>query len=124
MAVYTEVTDEELRAFLETYDVGSLMSYRGIAEGVENSNFMLHTDKGAYILTLYEKRVAEDELPFFLGLMNHLASRGIECPTPVRNRAALLIVGDDLVKKAVTRRLVSGGIEQNWELAVEEKSRA
>ena len=87
MAVYTEVTDEELRAFLETYDVGSLMSYRGIAEGVENSNFMLHTDKGAYILTLYEKRVAEDELPFFLGLMNHLASRGIECPTPVRNRA-------------------------------------
>lgn len=87
MAVYTEVTDEELRAFLETYDVGSLMSYRGIAEGVENSNFMLHTDKGAYILTLYEKRVAEEELPFFLGLMNHLASRGIECPTPVRNRA-------------------------------------
>ncbi len=87
MAVYTEVTDEELRAFLETYDVGSLMSYRGIAEGVENSNFMLHTDKGAYILTLYEKRVAEDELPFFLGLMNHLASRGIECPTPVKNRA-------------------------------------
>lgn len=86
MAVYTEVTDEELRAFLETYEIGSLMSYRGIAEGVENSNFMLHTDKGAFILTLYEKRVAEEELPFFLGLMNHLASRGIECPTPVRNR--------------------------------------
>ena len=86
MAVYTEVTDEELRAFLETYEIGSLMSYRGIAEGVENSNFMLHTDKGAFILTLYEKRVAEEELPFFLGLMNHLASRGIDCPTPVRNR--------------------------------------
>ncbi|MEP5261246.1 MAG: homoserine kinase [Nitratireductor sp.] len=90
MAVYTEVTDGELRAFLETYDIGSLMSYRGIAEGVENSNFMLHTDKGAYILTLYEKRVAEEELPFFLGLMNHLASRGIECPTPVRDREGQL----------------------------------
>ncbi|MAM95543.1 homoserine kinase [Parvibaculum sp.] len=90
MAVYTEVTDEELRAFLETYDIGSLMSYRGIAEGVENSNFMLHTDKGAFILTLYEKRVAEEELPFFLGLMNHLASRGIECPTPVKDREGQL----------------------------------
>tara|TARA_R110002110_G_scaffold6054_4_gene30584 strand:- start:3666 stop:4631 length:966 start_codon:yes stop_codon:yes gene_type:complete len=87
MAVYTEVSDEELQAFLATYDIGTLMSYRGIAEGVENSNFMLHTDKGAFILTLYEKRVAESELPFFLGLMNHLATRGINCPTPIRNRA-------------------------------------
>ena len=65
MAVYTEVTDEELRAFLETYDVGSLMSYRGIAEGVENSNFMLHTDKGAYILTLYENAWRKTNFPSF-----------------------------------------------------------
>lgn len=87
MAVYTEVSDEELRAFLATYDLGDLLSFKGIAEGVENSNFLLHTNKGFYILTLYEKRVVEEELPFFLGLMNHLAERGLTCPTPIRNRA-------------------------------------
>jgi homoserine kinase type II len=87
MAVYTEVSDEELRAFLATYDLGELLSFKGIAEGVENSNFLLHASKGFYILTLYEKRVAEEELPFFLGLMNHLAERGLTCPTPIRNRA-------------------------------------
>lgn len=86
MAVYTEVSDEELRAFLTTYDLGDLLSFKGIAEGVENSNFLLHTDVGFYILTLYEKRVVEEELPFFLGLMNHLAERGLTCPTPIRNK--------------------------------------
>lgn len=86
MAVYTEVGDEELEAFLEPYGVGKLLSCKGIAEGVENSNFMLHTDKGAYFLTLYEKRVAKKDLPFFLGLMNHLAAKGIACPVPLRDR--------------------------------------
>ncbi|MEX0840513.1 MAG: homoserine kinase [Parvibaculum sp.] len=86
MAVYTEVPDEELTAFLAAYDIGALLSYKGIAEGVENSNYMLHTDKGAYFLTLYEKRVAARDLPFFLGLMIHLAEHGINCPTPIRNR--------------------------------------
>jgi homoserine kinase type II len=85
MAVYTDVEDEELEAFLEPYGIGRLLSYKGIAEGVENSNFMLHTDKGVYFLTLYEKRVAENDLPFFLGLMNHLAAKGIACPVPLRN---------------------------------------
>ena len=66
MAVYTDVAAEELAEFLESYDIGELLSYKGIAEGVENSNFLLHTSKGAYILTLYEKRVAEDDLPYFL----------------------------------------------------------
>ena len=66
MAVYTDVADEELAEFIKGYDIGELLSYKGIAEGVENTNFLLHTSKGAYILTLYEKRVAEDDLPFFL----------------------------------------------------------
>lgn len=86
MAVYTEVSDEELGTFLAAYDVGSLRSYKGIAEGVENSNFLLQTDKGSYILTLYEKRVAPQDLPFFLGLMDHLAAKGIACPTPIHGR--------------------------------------
>ncbi|KAB7739877.1 homoserine kinase [Parvibaculum sedimenti] len=86
MAVYTEVDDDELEAFLATYDIGELRSYKGIAEGVENSNFLLHTTAGTYLLTLYEKRVAPEDLPFFLGLMNHVASKGIACPVPIRDR--------------------------------------
>ena len=86
MAVYTEVSDAALTAFLDGYDLGSLLSYKGIAEGVENTNFYLHTTAGSFILTLYEKRVREEDLPFFLNLMGHLARAGIACPLPVRNR--------------------------------------
>ena len=86
MAVYTDVAAEDLAEFLKGYDIGELLSYKGIAEGVENSNFLLHTTKGAYILTLYEKRVALDDLPYFLSLMAHLAERGVRCPQPAMNR--------------------------------------
>jgi homoserine kinase type II len=86
MAVYTDVAAEDLAEFLKGYDIGELLSYKGIAEGVENSNFLLHTSKGAYILTLYEKRVAVDDLPYFLSLMAHLAERGVRCPQPAKNR--------------------------------------
>ncbi len=86
MAVYTEVSDEELGAFAANYDLGELWSYKGIAEGVENTNYLIHTASGPFILTLYEKRVLPKELPFFLDLMDHLASSGIKCPTPVRGR--------------------------------------
>ena len=86
MAVYTEVTDEALEAFLAEYNIGSLVAYRGIAEGVENSNYSLKTAQGDFILTLYEKRVDPADLPWFLGLMEHLARRRITCPQPVRAR--------------------------------------
>jgi homoserine kinase type II len=86
MAVYTDVSADDLTRFLSVYDIGELLSYKGIAEGVENSNFLVHAGAGNFILTLYEKRVAEDDLPFFLGLMEHLAARGITCPQPVKNR--------------------------------------
>jgi homoserine kinase type II len=86
MAVYTDVAADELAEFLSGYDIGELLSYKGIAEGVENSNFLLHTSAGHFILTLYEKRVAKGDLPFFLGLMTHLAAHGINCPQPVQNR--------------------------------------
>lgn len=86
MAVYTDITEVELGAFLRGYEIGELLSFKGIAEGTENSNFLLHTTGGSYILTLYEKRVERDDLPFFLGLMEHLATRGVTCPLPVHRR--------------------------------------
>src|SRR5215470_6255741 len=87
MAVYTDVGAEDLQQFLAAYDIGELLSYKGIAEGVENSNFLVHTRRGSFILTLYEKRVAAADLPFFIGLMEHLAARGLTCPQPVKTRA-------------------------------------
>jgi homoserine kinase type II len=91
MAVYTDVSADDLGAFLAGYDLGDLLSYKGIAEGVENSNFLVHTSRGNFILTLYEKRVAAGDLPFFLGLMEHLSARGITCPQPVKNRAGEIL---------------------------------
>lgn len=87
MAVYTDFTDEELSKFIAGYDLGAVLSVKGIAEGVENSNFLLATEAGQFILTLYEKRVNAADLPFFLGLMEHLAERGINCPLPVHTRS-------------------------------------
>jgi len=86
MAVYTDITEQELAAFLSEYSIGTLTSYKGIAEGSENSNYLLHTTEGTYILTLYEKRVDVGDLPFFLGLMHHLAAKGLSCPLPVARK--------------------------------------
>ncbi len=86
MAVYTDITDDELSAFLADYDVGQAVSFKGIAEGVENTNYLLQTDVDTYILTLYEKRVDPDDLPFFLGLMDHLAAQDFPCPSPIHAR--------------------------------------
>jgi homoserine kinase type II len=86
MAVYTEVSDEELAAFIASYGLGELLSFKGIAEGVENTNYLVHATRGTFILTLYERRVLPQDLPFFLGLMEHLAAHGVSCPTPVRDK--------------------------------------
>lgn len=91
MAVYTEVSDDELARFLDGYALGRLLSFKGIAEGVENTNYLVHTTDGTFILTLYEKRVDPADLPFFLGLMEHLSEGGVTCPLPVRdNRGHVL----------------------------------
>jgi homoserine kinase type II len=87
MAVYTDVGADDLTRFLAGYDLGALLSYKGIAEGVENSNFLVHTQRGNFILTLYEKRVAAGDVPFFLALMEHLAKQGINCPLPVHTKS-------------------------------------
>lgn len=86
MAVYTDVSAAEMADFIARYDIGTLTSFHGIAEGVENSNFLVQTTGGTFILTLYEKRVARGDLPFFVGLMQHLAARGLSCPQPVARR--------------------------------------
>ena len=86
MAVYTEVSDEDLDAFVDAYDIGTVLSCKGIAEGVENTNYLMQTDQAQYILTLYEKRVASEDLPYFLNLMKYLADAGIPCPTPLHGR--------------------------------------
>ncbi|MFW8645929.1 phosphotransferase [Rhizobium beringeri] len=91
MAVYTDIAEDDLKWFLTEYDTGTLLSYKGIAEGVENSNFLLHTSKDPLILTLYEKRVEKNDLPFFLGLMQHLAARGLSCPLPLPRRDGALL---------------------------------
>ena len=87
MAVYTDVGEDELSRFIAGYDIGGLLAYKGIAEGVENSNFLVHAERGNFILTLYEKRVNVKDLPFFLALMEHLAQHGITCPLPVHNKS-------------------------------------
>ena len=86
MAVYTEVTDKALAQFLSRYELGKVLSLKGIAGGVENTNYLLHVEAGSYILTLYEKRVATKDLPFFIGLMDHLSKAGFPCPQPIRDR--------------------------------------
>ncbi len=86
MAVYTDVSDDELDAFLNDYDLGEVLAFKGIAEGVENSNFLLRTERGTYILTLFEKRVNRDDLPFFLDLMAHLVQNGLNCPLPIARK--------------------------------------
>jgi homoserine kinase type II len=91
MAVYTDVTDDALMAFLLDYDIGTVVAFRGVTEGVENSNYSLRTTGGDFFLTLYEKRVDPNDLPWFLGLMEHLARRGLVCPQPVRGRDGLAL---------------------------------
>ncbi|MCE2516292.1 MAG: homoserine kinase [Alphaproteobacteria bacterium] len=91
MAVYTRVDENELNAFLADYDLGRATSFSGITEGVENSNYRLSTTEGEFILTLYEKRVNTDDLPFFVDLMAHMADHSITCPQPVADRNGVVL---------------------------------
>ena len=91
MAVYTQVSAEALAAFLAAYDVGTLVSAKGIAEGVENSNYLVETSAGRFILTLYEKRVAASDLPFFMALLDHLDAKGLPVPPAIAARDGVAI---------------------------------
>ena len=91
MAVYTKITDIELNEFLENYNISKVISFQGIAEGVENTNYLIQTLESSYILTIYEKRVKSSDLPFFLGLMDHLASSNFPCPTPIYSKKGKIL---------------------------------
>ena len=85
MSVYTEVSPAALADFLRCYDIGQVAALRGIAAGIENSNFFLDTSQGAYVLTIFE-RVGREELPYFLELTAFLGQRGVPCPEPIADR--------------------------------------
>jgi len=107
VAVYTDISDAELEAFLARYDLGTPISFKGIAEGVENSNFLLETDRGRYFLTIYERRVRGEDLPFFLGFMQHLAQHGFPSATPIAARDGELL-GDLRGKPAAIVSFLTG----------------
>ena len=85
MAVYTQLTKGEIDKLLEGYNLGSLVNFKGINEGIENTNYRIATNKGKFILTIFENRVKNSNLPFFLKLMNHSKKFGVECPEPLKD---------------------------------------
>ena len=87
MAVYTHLTADDLAGLIAEYDVGELVSAKGIAEGVSNSNWLIETTSGRFILTMYEHRVEASDLPFFLGLLDHLSAKGSPVPRTIHDRA-------------------------------------
>ena len=91
MAVYTTIADDEIASLLQNYEIGNLLSLAGIAEGVENSNFILRTDKATFILTIYEKRTDPADLPFFMDLKRHLNDAGINCPLPIADKSGQVL---------------------------------
>ena len=86
MAVYTSINQNELDKFLQNYDLGLFVSYEGIVEGVENTNYKIITETGNYILTIFEKRVFAQDIPFFMSLQKHLSEAGFACPLPIANK--------------------------------------
>jgi len=110
VAVYTQIDGADLNSFLAPYNFGELRGFSGIAEGVENSNYLLLTERGRYILTIYEKRVRPSDLPFFLSLMRHLASKGIACPVPVTGSDGRIL--RDLVGKPAAVLTFLAGVEE------------
>ncbi|WP_343560258.1 homoserine kinase [Kiloniella sp. b19] len=109
MAVYTEVPDSEVQEFLTHYNIGEVTALKGIAEGVENTNFFLSTTEGQYILTLYEKRVNADDLPFFLGLMDHLSQKGLSCPQVISDKK-----GQQLGRLCDRPAAITGFLQGMW----------
>ena len=112
MAVYTKLTEEEIKSFFSKYDLGNLLNYKGIKEGIENTNYFIQTEKGKFILTLYEKRVNEKDLPFFIGLMKNLFDNKFPCPEPIININGNYI-SEVASKKAAVISFLDGKAKKN-----------
>ena len=112
MAVYTKLSDNNLRQFFLKYNLGKLLNYKGIQEGIENTNYSIETDVGKFILTVYEKRVEEKDLPFFMGLMKNLFDANFPSPKPVINKNGNYIT-DIVGKKAAVVSLLNGSVKKN-----------
>jgi len=107
MAVYTKLSEEELKDFFTKYNLGKLLNYKEIKEGIENTNYFIQTEAGKFILTLYEKRVEEKDLPFFIGLMRNLFDKNFPSPEPIVNKNGNYI-SEILGKKAAVVSFLDG----------------
>jgi len=112
MAVYTKLSEIELKEFFSKYDLGKLLNYKEIKEGIENTNYFIETEIGKFILTLYEKRVEEKDLPFFISLMRNLYDNNFPSPEPIINRNGNYI-SDILKKKASVVSFIKGNSKKN-----------
>lgn len=107
MAVYTKLTKDEIINHLKNYQIGELLEFKEIVEGIDNSNFILKTTKGKYILTVFEARIDKEQLPFFINLKLHLSKKGISCPEPILDNKGLAIV-EIKEKKSIIASFLSG----------------
>lgn len=112
MAVYTRLDAHEISLHLQNYQLGKLINFKEIIEGIDNSNFILETEKGKFILTIFEKRIDKNELPFFINFKLHLAKEGVFCPCPIPDNSGETIV-DLKGKKSVIVSFLSGATLRN-----------
>jgi homoserine kinase type II len=112
MAVYTKLSEKELKEFFLKYNLGKLLNYKGIKQGIENTNYFTETEKGKFILTLYEKRVEEKDLPFFIGLMKNIYDKNFPSPEPIINNNGSYI-SEILKKKAAIISFIDGNAKKS-----------
>ena len=112
MAVYTKLSENNLKDFFSKYNLGKLLKFQGIQEGIENSNYFVKTDSGKFILTVYEKRVEEKDLPFFMGLMKNIFNENFPSPEPIINKNGNYIT-EIFGKKAAVVSFLEGTSKKN-----------
>ena len=112
MAVYTKLSEVKLKEFFSKYNLGKFLNYKEIREGIENTNYFIQTEKGKFILTLYEKRVEEKDLPFFISLMKNLFDKNFPSPKPIINKNGNYI-SEIAGKKAVVVSFLDGNAKKN-----------
>ena len=112
MAVYTKLSENNLKDFFSKYNLGKLLKFKGIQEGIENSNYFVKTDSGKFILTVYEKRVEEKDLPFFMGLMKNIFNENFPSPEPIINKNGNYIT-EIFGKKAAVVSFLEGTSKKN-----------